>query len=145
MVMRLIIGLVLALLLVEIIKVFYFSMKTRSFYVIKAILLPGGMPSLHSALVSSLFVGVLYLQGISVIAVVAFLFGAIVIYDSMTLRREVSLQKAVINKLHLKVEKSEFKTALEEGHIGHSPVEVLVGVLVGILSQVIVYVVGIPW
>jgi acid phosphatase family membrane protein YuiD len=95
---------------------------------------PGGMPSAHSALMTSLAttIGVLYglnspLFAIS--AVVAF----IVMYDAAGVRRTVGYQSTVLNKMldELFRENKEFSHRLQE-IIGHTNWEVFAGALLGV-------------
>lgn len=84
----------------------------------------GGMPSTHSALVTSICT-IIYLDyGISPLFAVTLIFSLIVIYDSMGIRYESGKQAEVINMIA--------GTTLKE-KIGHKPIEALVGMLLGIL------------
>ena len=93
----------------------------------------GGMPSGHSAFVSSLVVVVAYREGIgSTTFMIAAVIALIVMYDAITLRYESGNQAATINKYH--------KTELEES-LGHTHWEVLVGVVFGALISFILLVI----
>ena len=88
----------------------------------------GGMPSTHSALVSSL-TSIIYLDyGVSPLFAVTLFFSLIVIYDAMGIRYESGKQAQYINKLT--------GSRLKE-KIGHKPLEVLVGIFIGILITLI--------
>lgn len=88
----------------------------------------GGMPSTHSALVSSL-TSIIYLYyGVSPLFAVTLFFSLIVIYDAMGIRYESGKQAKYINM---------FMGSNLEEHIGHKPLEVLVGVFIGILITLI--------
>ena len=89
----------------------------------------GGMPSTHSALVSSIST-IIYLDyGISPLFAVTLIFSLIVIYDSMGIRYESGKQAEIINDMA--------GSNLEE-KIGHKPIEVFAGTLLGILFVLIV-------
>ena len=89
----------------------------------------GGMPSTHSALVSSLSTIVYIDYGLCAMSAVTFIFSLIIMYDSMGIRYESGKQAEIINDIA--------GTNLEE-KIGHSPIEVLIGSILGILSTVII-------
>ena len=79
----------------------------------------GGMPSTHSTLTSSLT---------SILFALSLFFSLIVIYDSMGIRYESGNQARVINKV--------VGTNLKE-KLGHNPLEVLAGVVLGITLGII--------
>ncbi len=95
----------------------------------------GGMPSSLSALVTGAFVGVGLQEGFnSPLFAVAFVLAMIVVYDATGVRRHAGDQARVINLMidelltgHPLAEK-ELKEVL-----GHTPREVLGGILLGIL------------
>lgn len=83
----------------------------------------GGMPSTHSALVSSIST-IIYMDfGMSPLFGVTLIFSLIVIYDSMGIRYESGKQAKIINDIT--------GSNLEE-RLGHKPIEVLAGILLGI-------------
>lgn len=89
----------------------------------------GGMPSNHSAIVSSMAFLIALREGIThpafgIAVTVAF----IVILDASSLRRKVGLQAEMINRL---MEKSneDFKPLRER--MGHTPAEIAAGIAVG--------------
>jgi len=90
----------------------------------------GGMPSAHSATVSSLFFVVYYETGASLFLLIVAVFGWLVIRDAFGVRWEVSKHSIALNKL---VKKEEFGVA------GHTKLEVLAGVLLGFVVTVVVY------
>jgi hypothetical protein len=96
---------------------------------------PGGMPSSHSAFVTSLAVGVGLTEGWdSGMFAVSFVFAAVVMYDAAGVRRAAGKQARVLNQL--------MTIMLKEGHVpatklrellGHTPFEVIMGALLGML------------
>jgi acid phosphatase family membrane protein YuiD len=94
----------------------------------------GGMPSSHSALVTAAFMGVGLQEGFnSPLFAVAFVLAMIVVYDATGVRRQSGDHARVINLMidelltgHPLAEK-ELKEVL-----GHTPREVLGGILLGI-------------
>jgi acid phosphatase family membrane protein YuiD len=89
----------------------------------------GGLPSNHSAIVSSTAALIALREGLSHPAFgVSVTLAFIVMLDANSLRRQVGLQASVINKLS--VDSSEKK--LRE-RMGHTRVEILSGVAVGVI------------
>lgn len=106
------------------------------------ILSSGGMPSSHAAFVSTLstLVGLKYGFESDLFAIVT-VFSLIIIYDAGGVRRAVGLQANVLNRLINNLEQGKIllKEDLKE-LIGHTPVEVLIGVMLGIsIALVSVY------
>lgn len=109
----------------------------------------GGMPSAHSALVCSMVIAAAKSEGVnSPIFALAFILAAIVMYDAMGVRRETGEQAKILNQMlsdWLSGDKSvllpENRKKLKE-KVGHTPLEVLSGALLGILLAVIVPVPG---
>lgn len=116
----------------------------------------GGMPSSHSALVCSLTIAIARRLGYaSPEFALAFCFAAIVMYDAMGVRRAAGEQAKVLNKLVFHFDWSKFTFQSDDGEeqedgqeqheevdmptkelkefLGHTPLEVLGGALLGIL------------
>jgi hypothetical protein len=95
----------------------------------------GGMPSAHTTLVCALATTVAIVHGVgSTIFAVAALFALVVMYDAAGLRRTVSTQSTVINRIldELLRGKPAFEQRVRE-LVGHSRLEVLSGAALGIL------------
>jgi len=94
----------------------------------------GGMPSSHTALVVSLAWAVGLHDGFdSSLFAVTIVLAGIVMYDAAGVRRAAGKQAKVINKLvrQLRVEHTVRDITLKE-LLGHSPVEVFAGAILGI-------------
>lgn len=89
----------------------------------------GGMPSSHSAVVSALAAAVFYTQGLSLIFWVVLVFAMIIIRDAFGVRKSVSDQATVLNTLLSQQEAIEHKV---EVILGHTPLQAVVGVIVGV-------------
>lgn len=108
----------------------------------------GGMPSSHAAFVSTLTTLIGLKHGFnSDLFAVAAVFSLIIIYDAGGVRRAVGKQANVINHLlhHLDLsklnqEKEILKKDLRE-LVGHTPVEVFAGILLGVTIAFIYYLV----
>jgi acid phosphatase family membrane protein YuiD len=95
----------------------------------------GGMPSSHSAIVVALATRIGMEEGIASPAfAIAFVFAGVVLYDAAGIRRAVSVQARIINRMLEEVrdyQRFNEKRLLEL--LGHTPFEVFVGSLLGLL------------
>lgn len=101
----------------------------------------GGMPSSHSAFVSSLGISVGLKNGFdSELFAICFVFGLIVMYDASGIRRAAGKQAKVINLIVENVEHLGIKVdgKLKE-LLGHSPIEVISGAVLGIIIALVFY------
>lgn len=104
----------------------------------------GGMPSSHSSTVCALVTatGFEYGGGSFQFALAA-IFAIIVMYDAMGVRREAGIQARVINEMIEMFtnmgEKMTVEDKLKE-FVGHTPLQVLIGALLGILIAVFMYI-----
>lgn len=96
----------------------------------------GGMPSSHSAVVVALATRVGMETGLSSVPfALASVFAAVVMYDAAGVRRAVSLQARVLNRMLTEmIEAQHFNEERLRELIGHTPFEVFVGALLGALS-----------
>jgi len=104
----------------------------------------GGFPSSHTAFVSSLTTTIGLNHGFySDIFAITTVFSLVVIYDASGVRRAVGEQANVLNNIishfdlrnnfkNIEKEKEFYKEELKE-LIGHTPVEVISGIILGIL------------
>ena len=94
----------------------------------------GGMPSSHAALVCSLCTSIAFMEGVtSNFFVFSFWFALVVLRDSMGVRRSAGLLARALNSLG---KQAADKNGLDFNSVkeiqGHSPLEVVVGGLLGI-------------
>lgn len=120
---------ILAAILSQSIKILLEFIKTKKINLNRLIDGMGGMPSTHSALVSSLSTTIYLEYGTSPLFAVTLFFSLITMYDSMGIRYESSKQAKIINKIA--------DSNLEE-NIGHKPIEVLIGAFIGIFFTLII-------
>ncbi|WP_203334398.1 divergent PAP2 family protein [Planococcus beigongshangi] len=112
----------------------------------------GGMPSSHSAAVTSLTTAVAYEHGVgSTIFAVSTMFAVITMYDATGVRFQAGQQALTINKLRSDLQlfmnetrdwsnkKEEEKIEELKTLLGHKPSEVFMGALTGIAISVLVY------
>ena len=104
----------------------------------------GGMPSSHSAVVTAAATGIGYYVGFDTpLFGLAFAIASIVIYDSTNIRRQAGFHAQQINRiikelLHGEVKPTEDFKELREV-LGHSPLEALGGVVLGILVNIVIW------
>ncbi len=100
----------------------------------------GGMPSSHSSTVMALSVGIGLTEGFSSsIFAVSFIIALVVMYDAAGVRRAAGQQAKILNKIIEdwgKASYSDTEKKLKE-LLGHTPVEVFVGALLGITIAVL--------
>lgn len=94
----------------------------------------GGMPSSHSAYITSLAIGIGRTQGFkSPIFALAFVIASIVMYDAMGVRRAAGQHAKFLNILMSSQNKIDLSNVKLKEILGHTPVEVLGGLLLGLL------------
>ena len=121
----------------QLFKVVFYSIRQGGFRP-DTLVRAGGMPSAHSAMVSALTTSVGLYHGLSSTSfAIAAVFSLIIVHDAARLRGAVQLHAEVLGRLarHFPEEVGKKIPA----RIGHSPVEVLVGVATGIVSALLVY------
>lgn len=100
----------------------------------------GGMPSSHSSFVVSLAMSVGLTEGFSgSLFAVTVVLALVVMYDAAGVRRAAGQQARILNKLVDEWGKEDFKETEKKLKelLGHTPVEVFAGALLGILIAVI--------
>ena len=105
------------------------------------ILSPGGMPSSHSALVTSVTLAIGLQEGFaSPLFALSFAISMIVIYDAAGVRRQAGIHAERINEMmksffeNRGIPEKELKEVL-----GHTPFEVITGVILGIVISLALY------
>ena len=93
----------------------------------------GGMPSSHSALMSALSTAMALKEGVfSSFFYICLIVSFVIIYDAMGVRRSAGEQAVVLNQI------TQNRSALAE-NLGHTPCEVFVGIILGIVSSSLLY------
>jgi len=95
----------------------------------------GGFPSNHSAIVSSMAALIAFKEGVEHPAFgVALALAFIVLLDANSLRRQIGKQAEAINRLQSHLDKAPLRE-----RIGHTKIELLGGIVVGIATAYIVH------
>lgn len=123
---------------IQLFKVIWDLVTTKKFN-FKRIMGAGGMPSSHSAVVTSLATLIGKSEGItSPIFALAVIFSFVVMYDAAGIRRAAGKQAALLNKIintpgltNIQVQEKLVEV------LGHTPKQVIVGALIGIIAGLI--------
>lgn len=123
---------------IQLFKLIYDLVTTKKFN-FKRIMGAGGMPSSHSAVVVGLATLIGKYEGVGTpIFALAFIVAFVVMYDACGVRRAAGKQAALLNKLVetpglTGVQVSEKLVEV----LGHTPIQVLVGALIGFIVGII--------
>ncbi len=123
---------------IQLFKLIYDLVTTKKFN-FKRILGAGGMPSSHSAVVTSLATLIGKNEGIeSSVFAVSLVFACVVMYDAAGVRRAAGKQAKLLNKIVETPEltKVQVSEKLVEA-LGHSPKQVIVGAIIGVVVGLI--------
>jgi len=119
-------------------KVIIYSVREHRLN-LRVLAVTGGMPSSHSAIVMGMTTAVGKYAGVGSAAfALALIFSFVVMYDAAGLRRAAGRQAAILNRL---VEDLVNMRGVQEQKLrellGHTPVEVLVGAVIGVVAGLI--------
>jgi len=131
---RVLVAAVLAWVIAQISKIIYEMFSQRKL-ILSRLVSSGGMPSSHSALVTGLATATGRIQGVnSPSFAIAAILASIVMYDAAGVRRAVSIQARILNQMidEMFAGRPIAEKRLRE-LIGHTPVQVFVGGLLGIV------------
>ena len=123
---------------IQLFKLIYDLIATKKFN-FKRIMGAGGMPSSHSAVVAGLATLIEKYQGVDTpIFAVSLILAFVVMYDACGVRRAAGKQAALLNKLI----ETPGLTGIQVSEklvevLGHTPIQVFVGALIGIVVGVI--------
>ena len=101
----------------------------------------GGMPSSHSAIVTSITTIIGFEYGISsTMFAMSLIFSLIILYDAKGVRYETGKQAVIINEMIKKNNLNKIELLKEK--IGHKPIEVFWGMILGVsLSSLLYYII----
>jgi hypothetical protein len=120
----------------QLIKIMLLLIRSKQEFNINDLIVTGGIPSTHSAMVAALTTIIWLNQGFSPLFFVVFTFSLIILRDAMGVRRSVGEEGKVIEKLikrqNMIVDKFHYS-------LGHTPLEVLSGIIIGLISAIFSY------
>lgn len=123
---------------IQLFKLIYDLVTTKKFN-FKRILGAGGMPSSHSAVVMSLATLIGKNYGVdSAVFALSIVFAFVVMYDACGVRRAAGKQAKVLNDIvNTKgLSNGQVQEKLQEA-LGHTPIQVFVGALIGLIAGLI--------
>ena len=98
----------------------------------------GGMPSSHAASVAALSTEVAFHEGVrSILFGVTLYFSLVVMYDAAGLRRAAGRHAVVLNRLIQHWEHPEQEAHKLMELLGHTPLEVAVGAIIGVSTSML--------
>lgn len=124
---------------IQLFKLLYDLVTTKKFN-FKRILGAGGMPSSHSAVVTGLATLIGKYEGVNTpIFAVSLILAFVVMYDACGVRRAAGKQAALLNKLI----ETPGLTGIQVSEklvevLGHTPTQVFVGALIGLIAGLVV-------
>ena len=124
---------------IQLFKVIYDLITTKKLN-FKRIMGAGGMPSSHSAVVTSLATLIGKYQGVDTpIFAMSVVFAMVVMYDAAGVRRAAGKQASLLNKLIETPGLSGVQVSERLVEVlGHTPIQVFVGALIGIIAGLII-------
>ncbi len=131
----------IAIVAAQVVKIILLVFKQKQKFVLDDLFVTGSMPSAHAAIVTSLVLILFLTEGFSPLFFVAFVMAVIVIRDAVGVRRTVGEESKVLTNV-IGVLKTKFHITIPRKmhqSLGHQPIEVFVGTLIGIGSAIFVY------
>lgn len=120
----------------QLLKVFITLVKEKRLD-LRYLVISGGMPSAHSALVSALATSAAIVQGLGSVAFgITAILALVVMYDAAGIRQSVGLQSVVLNRIVKELRSRRPMAELERDlreFIGHTPFQVIAGAALGII------------
>lgn len=100
----------------------------------------GGMPSVHTATVAALASSFFLQEGVTSLSFAILVFSLIIIHDAMSVRWLVGQQSVMLNKIMTTLRKEgKLSPRKMEEIMGHTPAQVIGGIVLGLFVSVIVY------
>ena len=129
----------LVLIITQVFKTIYFSIKNKKLDLF-TLLTTGGLPSSHSSLVSSLATVVLKVNGAGSAEFAIAVLAIIVMYDASGIRKAAGEHAKILNEM---MEEKEYYSSKEykklKELLGHTKLEVFIGLLTGIFLTIVLY------
>jgi acid phosphatase family membrane protein YuiD len=135
----------------QVLKIFTYLIVEKEF-VLKRLVSDGGMPSAHSATVIALAVMSGWTQGFGSAAfAIAMILAVVIMRDAVGVRRESGVNASIIKLLakrsnsNLKDGEEHIKTDMLKELVGHTPLQVACGCIIGLLVGILyIWIGGIP-
>ena len=135
------VSVVLALIAAQGLKMLLIVARHRQRLQLEDVVVTGGMPSAHSATVTALCLSILWTEGWrSSIFVLSAVLALVVIRDALGVRRTAGEEGKTINSI---IRLAHVRTPPVHYSLGHTPIEVAVGIAIGALVAVGMVTVGV--
>ncbi|MDD5043262.1 MAG: divergent PAP2 family protein [Patescibacteria group bacterium] len=122
------------------IKAIIYSRKNAGFHW-RYLLMAAGMPSTHTAVVTSLTLGIFLYEGITTLFIASLVFSLIVIRDVIGDRVFAQHQEDIVNKIFAKIFHGSFEGIEWKNLIGHNLREVFWGIILGLFITSIIFII----
>ena len=132
----------ISLIMAQLIKFIIESLKNKKLMWGRLFSGSGGMPSSHTSFCFSLTMLVGFKNGFdSNVFAICLVFSCIVMFDALGLRKESGHQAVAINKILDEIFSKDTKDGVKHltEQLGHNPVEVLAGIILGTIVAYIFY------
>ncbi len=120
----------------QIIKILIYKFKHKQSFHLKDLFVTGGMPSSHSSLMAGLTTITFLTEGSTPLFFLTIALTAIILRDAMGVRRTAGEEGLTLNllikKLHPGIKPVHYS-------LGHTPSQVLIGSIIGLISAFISY------
>lgn len=136
---KLIISSVIAWVTAQLLKTIINTLLTKEFSA-ERLVGSGGMPSSHSSTVCALTVSSGMIYGVSSAEfAISFILAMVVMYDAIGVRRETGKQAKLLNLMvrTFNHDHKELPEELLKEYIGHTPLQVLAGAVLGIIIAIL--------
>jgi len=132
---------IVAVVVSQVLKLFYYYFKEKKVN-LRYLASSGGFPSSHAATVTALTISIGLLEGFnSTFFIMAVTFSLIVMYDAAGVRQAAGEQARILNKIVDEVVPDKHINNYEslKELIGHTPLEVLAGAVIGFLTALAIH------
>ena len=119
----------------QLIKILIFFIKSKTVHPLD-IVATGGMPSSHSSLMTGVITMIYLTEGATTTFFVALAITTIIIVDAFGVRRTAGEEGIILHKL---IQKSRIKIKEPHYALGHTPEQVIAGILFGFVVALLVF------
>ena len=142
---------IIAWLVAQVLKIFTYLIVEKQF-VLKRMISDGGMPSAHSATVIALAAMSGWSHGFgSAVFAISMILAVVIMRDAVGVRRESGVNASIIKLLakrsnsQLREGEEHIKTDMLKELVGHTPLQVACGCIIGLLVSIIyIWIAGVP-
>lgn len=135
---KIFVSVIFSYVIASLIKIFFYYIGTKKID-FKIFFRTGGMPSSHAASVTSMTTIIYLLEGVSNLFMVCFIVSIIIISDALGIRRSAGKQAQVLNEIIKDSWQFKLKTEKLYELLGHTPKQVIAGIILGILIANLVF------